>query len=39
MLGGISVGIVGEWCVEGGWGWDGVGFAWWFMCAYVYEYQ
>ena len=27
MLGGISVGVVGEWCVEGGWGWGGVSCA------------
>ena len=38
ILGGISVGVVGEWCVEGGWG----GVVWVvhvFRCAYVYEYQ
>ena len=27
MLGGISVGVVDEWSVEGGWGWGGVGCA------------
>ena len=27
MLGGISVGVVGEWCVDGEWGWDGMGCA------------
>ena len=38
MVGGISVGVVGEWCVEGEWG----GVVWVvhvLRCAYVYEYQ
>ena len=31
MLGGISVGVVGEWCVEGGWG----GVGWCGLCMYL----